>query len=60
MSFSITVADSGSKSGSYLNGWGMESGEPLYLPSATELRQGNVFTGVCHSVQGGGVTPPSP
>ena len=37
-----------------------------YLPSATKLRQGNVFTPVCHSVQGGclpqcmlGYTPPS-
>ena len=32
-----------------------------FLPSATKLRQGNIFTGVCHSVQGGWtweVTPP--
>ena len=29
------------------------------LPPATELRQGNVFTPVCHSVhRGGGQTPP--
>ena len=30
--------------------------EPL-LPPATKLRQGNVFTPVCHSVQGGSATP---
>ena len=27
----------------------------LYLPAATKLGQGNVFTGVCDSVNGGGV-----
>ena len=27
------------------------------LPSATSLRQGNIFTSVCHSVYGGGVYP---
>ena len=32
----------------------------LFLPPATKLRQGNVFTPVCHSVHRGGVchTPP--
>ena len=27
-----------------------------YLPPATKLRQGNVFTSVCDSVHGGGVS----
>ena len=27
------------------------------LPAATKLGQGNVFTGVCHSVNGGGSAP---
>ena len=29
-------------------------GTELLLPSATELRQGNVFTRICHSVHRGG------
>ena len=28
------------------------------LPPATKLRQGNVFTAVCHSVHGGGLPYP--
>ena len=34
----------------------------LFLPPATKLGQGNVFTGVCESVHRGGVpdTPPGP
>ena len=30
----------------------------VLLPPATKLRQGNVFTPVCHSVHGGGVCHP--
>ena len=30
----------------------------LYLPAATKLGQGNVFTGVCDSVHGGGMSLP--
>ena len=29
----------------------------VLLPPATKLRQGNVFTPVCHSVHGGSATP---
>ena len=30
------------------------SGANLLLPQVTKLRQGNIFTGVCHSVHRGG------
>ena len=49
-----SVADPGLlRFGPQPQGW-CEGGDNLSLPAATKLGQGNVFTGVCDSVHGGG------